>query len=82
LSRINIVLGNKAIGISYFKKLVESGWHEMMFMRNDPFWDEVRNEPEFKKTTDEMERKNVEMLRQIKEDGKKKFSLDFEDKKQ
>ena len=77
LSRINIMLGNKTLGISYLKKLVEGGWHEMAFMRNDPFWDEVRNEPEFKKIAGEMERKNVEMFQQIKENGKKKFSLDF-----
>ena len=74
---MNVVLGNKEKGIEYLRKSIESGWFWMGWIRIDPFWDEVRSEPEFKKIVGEMERKNVEMFQQIKENGKKKFSLEF-----
>ena len=77
LSRIHAVLGNKNLAISYFKKLLETGWNDLFWLRNDPYWDEIRQEPEFKKMTEEMERKNKEMLHRIKEDQNKRFSLDF-----
>ena len=75
LSRINAVLGNKSQAISEFKELIESGWYEIGWIRNDPFWDEVRDDPEFKAIEEELERRNVEMLDQIKENRNKKFSL-------
>lgn len=76
-SRIQAALGNKAKAIEYFNKVLESGYYDLLVLRNDPFWDELREEPEFKILVEKMEKKNVEMLNQIKADGRKPFSLDF-----
>jgi hypothetical protein len=35
--------------ISYFNKDVEKGWHDYYFFEHDPFFDFVRETPEFKK---------------------------------
>jgi tetratricopeptide (TPR) repeat protein len=77
LSRINAVLGNKELAIADFEKLVGSGWHDIGWVRNDPFWDELREEPKFKKIAEAVERKNDEMLNQIEENQNRKFSLAF-----
>jgi TolB-like protein len=77
LSRINAVLGNKERAIAEFKKLIDLGWHDIGWVRIDPFWDEIREEPEFKKMVENMERRNIEMLDQINENRNKKFSFDF-----
>lgn len=75
ISRIQAVLGNKAQAILHFRKLIDSGFYQLVWFRMDPYWDYVREEPEFKKIINELEQKKVDMLKQIKEDGTKPFHL-------
>ena len=77
ISRIQAVLGNKAQAILHFRKLIDSGWYYLVWVRTDPYWDYVREEPEFKKMVNELEQKKVDMLKQIKEDGTKPFHLEI-----
>ena len=67
LSRIHAVLGNKAKAISEFRKLLASGFHDLVWMRNDPYWDELREDDQFKRLMDEVEQRNARMLQQIRE---------------
>ena len=67
ISRINAVLGNKIIAISELKKLLASGWYDLTWLRNDPYWDELRDEQEFRQIMEEVEQRNVKMLQQIRE---------------
>ena len=77
ISRIQAVLGNKAQAILHFRKLIDSGWYDLVWVRMDPYWDYIREEPEFKKMVNELEQKRVDMLKQIKEDGTKPFHLEI-----
>ena len=77
ISRIQAVLGNKAQAILHFRKLIDSGWYYLVWVRMDPYWDYIREEPEFKKMVNELEQKRVDMLKQIKEDGTKPFHLEI-----
>jgi TolB-like protein len=49
ISRIQAVLRNKAQAILHLRKLIDSGWYNLVWIRKDPYWDYVREEPEFKK---------------------------------
>lgn len=75
ISRIQSVLGNKAQAILHFRKLIDSGWYNLVWVRKDPYWDYVREEPEFRKIVNELEQKKVDALKQIKEDETKQFHL-------
>jgi tetratricopeptide (TPR) repeat protein len=77
ISRIQAVLGNKAQAILHFRKLIDSGWYNLVWVRKDPYWDYVREEPGFKKIVNELEQKKTNMIRQIREDENKPFSLGF-----
>jgi TolB-like protein len=77
LSRINAVLGNTKKAITEFQKLIESGWYDLNWMRNDPFWDYIRLDAEFKKNAQDMENRKNEMLMQIKENKSKIFSSGY-----
>jgi hypothetical protein len=75
ISRIQAVLGNKAQAILHFRKLIDIGWYNLVWVRKDPYWDYVREEPGFRKMVNELEQKKVDMLKQIKEDETKPFHL-------
>jgi adenylate cyclase len=66
LSRIYAVLGNKEKAITEFRRLLSIGWFDIIWMRNDPYWDVLREDVEFRKMTDEVEKRNIDMLEQIK----------------
>ena len=68
-SRINAMLGNYDVAIAELKKLVDEGWHDYYWLKNDPFWDEIRHLPEFKQIEADFYRRNEEMLQEIKEKG-------------
>jgi TolB-like protein/class 3 adenylate cyclase len=44
--------------IYYFNKAVERGWHDYTFIEHDPFFDFVRNTPEFKKLRQKVYERN------------------------
>jgi hypothetical protein len=77
ISRIQAVLGNKAQAILHFRKLIDYGWYNLVWVRKDPYWDFVREEPGFRKIVNELEQKKIDMLKQIKEDGTKPFHLEI-----
>lgn len=77
LSRINAVLGNTEEAVTEFQKLIDSGWYDLNWMRNDPFWDYIRQDAEFKKIAQDMESRKNEMLMLIKENKSKIFSSGY-----
>ncbi len=44
--------------IHYFNKAVEKGWHDYTFFEHDPFFDDVRSTPEFKKIWENLQQQN------------------------
>jgi hypothetical protein len=56
--------------IYYFNKAVEKGWHDFAFIEHDPFFDFVRDTPEFKelrqKTYERNERYKADLYAAIK----------------
>lgn len=44
--------------IYYFNKAVERGWHDYTFLEQDPFFDFVKNTPEFKKLRQKVYERN------------------------
>ena len=44
--------------ISYFNKAVEKGWHDYTFFEHDPFFDFVRDTPEFKRIWQKTQEQN------------------------
>ena len=44
--------------IHYFNKAVEKGWHDYAFFEQDPFFDFVRETPEFKKLRQKIYERN------------------------
>ena len=73
-SRVHAALGDKKKAIESLQKITST---YLFFLRNDPFLDFIRQEPEFKKWESKMEKRNAGIMQQIKDDEKKKFSLDF-----
>ncbi len=57
ISRIYAALGDPQY-IRYLQKALDKGWHEYKFFEQDPFFDFVRNTPEFKKITRDLYEKN------------------------
>ena len=71
-TRVYAALGDKIKAISCFRKT-----NTYALPSNDPFWDGMREEPEFKELLIESVKKQAEIMKQIKGDERKKFSLDF-----
>jgi TolB-like protein/class 3 adenylate cyclase len=44
--------------IEYWNKAVEKGWHDYLFLQQDPFFDFVRNTPEFKRLKQQVYERN------------------------
>ena len=77
LSRINAASGDKQKAIEYLRELMKEGFRETYWIKADPYWDEIRDQPEFRKLINELENKNDEDFRRIKENQGKSFVLDF-----
>jgi len=45
--------------IEYFEKAIQKGWHSYSFFEHDPFFDFVKDKPEFKKLKQEVYENNV-----------------------
>jgi hypothetical protein len=71
ISRAYAVLGDMRY-LDYFQKALDQGWHEAAWFVNDPFFDDVRQTPEFKKLKEKFFSQNEK----YKKDALKVFSLD------
>jgi tetratricopeptide (TPR) repeat protein len=57
ICRAYAALGNMRF-VEYWKKAVENGWHDYIFIQQDPFLDSVRYTPEFIQLKKELEQRN------------------------
>lgn len=81
LSRIYAVLGDKENAMKNMQLGFSLGWHWYDWVKNDPYWDEIRNTPEFKKEEAAFDKHNTEMLRLINENEKRDVRPDLYFKK-
>jgi hypothetical protein len=81
LSRIYAVLGDKENAMKNMQLGFSLGWHWYDWVKNDPYWDEIRNTPEFKKEESAFDKHNTEMLRRINENEKRDVRPDLYFKK-
>ena len=77
LSRIYAVLGDKENAMKNMQLGFSLGWHWYDWVKNDPYWDEIRNTKEFKKEEAAFYNRNTEMLRRINENEKRGVQLDL-----
>jgi TolB-like protein len=77
-SRVLAALGDKAGAIAEFQRMLKvMQVVNVKFLENDPFWDLIRDDPEFQKLFNEAIHRNTETMNHLKEDERKPFSLDI-----
>jgi adenylate cyclase len=77
LSRAYALKNDPKTSIYYLNKGLDEGVYYYYWIKNDPFWDEIRGTPEFKKVESDFYKKNDEMLRQIHENEKREVVPDL-----
>ena len=64
ISRAYAALGDNRY-IEYWQKAVDNGWHDYAFIIRDPFFDTVRNTPEYQKLEDGVKQRNEQYKKEL-----------------
>jgi TolB-like protein len=75
--RIYAAVGNKKKALALLLAAQDSYDYNVNFLKNDPFTDNLKQEPEFKAFLAAIEKRCEEQMKGIKEDEGKRFSLEF-----
>jgi hypothetical protein len=77
LSRLYAFKNDVNKAVYYFNKGIKDGTTYYDWIKNDPYWDEIRNTPEFKKAERDFDKRNANMIRQIQINERNKVVPDI-----
>jgi len=67
MARIYAVMGQKEKALNLLQKAFEKGWHSYPWIHNSPFFDVLKDDPDFQALLEKFDRKNEEITKMVLE---------------